>query len=535
MGTARVFRAVLANRDLRRVELAYVGFNASEYSVWIAMLVYAYSRGGATEASLVAVLQLTPAAIGAPFLALLADRYRPARVLAGGYLAQAAGMALTACAIFADAPVALVYAGAVIASTAVTVTRPAQAVVVPALARSVQELTATNVVSSWVESTGILVASALTGALLAVSGVDLVFGVMAAVGLGSALLVARVDGPEPAVPEGGEGARDEALAGFQALRTHAHLRLLVGLLMGEFLLIGAMDILFVVLALDVLSLDESWVGYLNAAFGAGGVIGGLAAITLVGRRYLAPPIAVGMVAWGAAFVVIAIWPSTLVAVLLLALGGAGRVLLDVGCRTLLQRTTPSEVLGRVFGVLEGLMMAGLAVGSLLIPPLVALGGSKAALIGTGLVLPDLRPAGGPVARAGRPPDEGSRRRDRAAALDAGVLSAARAGHRGRRAGAGADQAARRGGRHQGRRGRRPLLRDRGGRGGGDARRRAGRTPGAQCGIRRDRAARGRAAHRDGDDLQRGAPLRAREGPVRDGRHRACPRDPGSRGTGREAP
>ena len=387
MGTARVFRAVLANRDLRRVELAYVGFNASEYSVWIAMLVYAYSRGGATEASLVAVLQLTPAAIGAPFLALLADRYRPARVLAGGYLAQAAGMALTACAIFADAPVALVYAGAVIASTAVTVTRPAQAVVVPALARSVEELTATNVVSSWVESTGILVASALTGALLAVSGVDLVFGVMAAVGLGSALLVARVDGPEPAVPEGGAGARDEAMAGFQALRTHAHLRLLVGLLMGEFLLIGAMDILFVVLALDVLSLGDAWVGYLNAAFGAGGVIGGLAAITLVGRRYLAPPIAIGMVAWGAAFVVIAIWPSTLVAVLLLALGGAGRVLLDVGCRTLLQRTTPSEVLGRVFGVLEGLMMAGLAVGSLLIPPLVALGGSKAALIGTGLVLP----------------------------------------------------------------------------------------------------------------------------------------------------
>ena len=94
---------------------------------------------------------------------------------------------------------------------------------------------------------------------------------------------------------------------------------------------------------------QGWVGYLNAAFGAGGIIGGLAAVTLVGRRHLAPPIAIGVIVFGGAFVVIALWPSTIVAVLLLALSGAGRIVLDVGCRTLLQRTTPSEVLGRVFG------------------------------------------------------------------------------------------------------------------------------------------------------------------------------------------
>jgi MFS family permease len=386
--TTGVFGAVLRNRDLRRVELAFAGFNASEYSVWIALLVYAYDRGGTTEASLVAVLQLAPAAVCAPFLALLADRHRPVRVLAGGYLAQAAGMAVTAVAIAVDAPIELVYAGAVVAATTVTITRPAQAVIAPALARSPEELTATNVVSSWVEGGGVLVASAIAGVLLTVSGADAVFALMAAVALGSAVLVMGIHGPAPAAPEG-EGAGAGALAGFRALREHSHLRVLVGLLLGGFLLLGALDILFVVLAIDVLDLGDGWAGYLSAAFGAGSLIGGLAAITLVGRRYLVPPVAAGVMICGAAFVVIGLWPSAPAAVLLLALSGAGRTLFDVGCRTLLQRTTPAEVLGRVFGVLEGVMMAGLALGSLVVPALVGLGGSKAALVGTGLLLPAL--------------------------------------------------------------------------------------------------------------------------------------------------
>ena len=352
------------------------------------MLVFAYQRGGASEASFVAVLQLVPAAIGAPFLALLADRHRPARVLAAGYLVQAAGMGVTALAITADAPIALIYAGAVVASTAFTISRPAQAVIVPSLARSAEELTATNVVTSWVENGGVLVASLIGGVLLTLSGVASVFAVMAVVTFGSALLVVQVSGVKPVVPDG-SAVLDEALGGFRALLEHSHLRVLVGLLMGEFLLVGALDILFVLLAIDVLHIGQGWPAYFNAAFGAGGLVGSVAAMALVGRRYLAPPIAVGILLCGAAFVVIAIWPSTVVVVLLLALSGGGRALVDVACRTLLQRTTPAEVLGRVFGVLEGVMMAGLALGALVIPPLVALGGSTAALIGTGLLLPVL--------------------------------------------------------------------------------------------------------------------------------------------------
>ena len=157
-------------------------------------------------------------------------------------------------------------------ATAVTVTRPAQAALVPALARTPDELTATNVVSGWIESMSVLVAPALRRRAarrrLSGLGVRRDGGVVAAA---SALSSRRSHGPAPACDaRPALRRRSPASACSRASRRHG---LLVGLLGAQFVAIGALDVLYVVLAISVLDLGGSGAGYLNAAFGAGGVPG----------------------------------------------------------------------------------------------------------------------------------------------------------------------------------------------------------------------------------------------------------------------
>jgi hypothetical protein len=107
---------------------------------------------------------------------------------------------------------------------------------------------------------------------------------------------------------------------------------------------------------------------------------------LVGRRLGLPILGAALLLSGA-LAVVAFGLGLAATVALLIVVGTSRALLDVASRTLMQRSVPSQLLGQVFGLLEGLTMAGIAAGALLVPALVHLGGSRLALLGVAAVLP----------------------------------------------------------------------------------------------------------------------------------------------------
>lgn len=387
-GSLRGVRAVAANRGLRRVVVAYAGFNVGEWATWIAILVYAFERGGAAEAGLVAFAQLVPATIVGPLAAGLGDRFPRERVLLLSYVAQAGTMAATAAALLAGAPGPIVYGLAAATTTSVTLTRPAHGSILPSLAMTPAELTAANVVSGTVQNLSILAAPLLAGFLYEAAGPGAVFALTAA-GCGlSALLVAGVRTlPATVGPVVVEPVLASIGGGLAALRRLPGPRTVVALLAAGSVIEGGLDILIVVLALDVLLIGESGVGFLNAAVGAGGLVGAATGFALVGRRHLDNPFAIGLLVWGLPMALIGLLPLVGIAAVLLMVAGAGRSLMDIAGRTLLQRVSPDESLARVLGVLEGLHTGMIGIGSVMIPALIGLTGPRDALVVLGLWLP----------------------------------------------------------------------------------------------------------------------------------------------------
>ena len=389
-GTARVYAVATRNPSLRRVIAAYLLYIAAEYGVWIAVTLYAYDRGGPTTAGLVMIAQLIPAALVAPFGAVLGDRTARDRALRIGYLIQTAAYLAAGIALWFAPPI-VVYTTAVVFSCAATLTRPVHNAILPQLAETPEELTAANSMSGAAEGVGILVGPLLTSVLVVVDGTALPVAVFAGATFVAALLVRRlrlhdVDDArsEELVPDRMVQAATQGLRELRAEHGAAGLAVLAGV---QSVLLGMLDVFFAVLAIDVLARGEEAAGVLSAAVGAGGLVGAAATAVLVGRRRLAWPIELAAILTGAAIAAIAATTEYAPVLILLLIAGGARSFLDVAVRTLLQRSFRDEVLARVFGLQEGLSMLGLAIGAAAVPIFVSLLGARTAFLPAGALLP----------------------------------------------------------------------------------------------------------------------------------------------------
>jgi hypothetical protein len=179
--------------------------------------------------------------------------------------------------------------------------------------------------------------------------------------------------------EGGGGFADLAAA-VRAILSRPTTRALMAYPAGYAAIEGAMDLLVVILAVKILMIGAGAAGYLSAAFGAGGLVGATGAVMLLGRR-LARPLAAAALIGSVALALLALASTVTAAVALIGIVAAARSVQSVASQTLLQRSTPLDVMVCVFSLVEEIKDVGLMFGSLAVPLFVRLGGSDAAFIG----------------------------------------------------------------------------------------------------------------------------------------------------------
>jgi MFS family permease len=380
---------VLRSEQLCRVELAWGASIFAEWAGFVALGVFAYDAGGALAVGLAGLVRLLPAAVVAPFAAFVGDRFRRERFLVAISLSGFAALACSAAAFYIGQNEFVIFALASVFGLVSTLLRPALQALLPSLARTPEELVAANGATSTIEGLATLVGPLLAGVLVATAEPGAVFAVAATAMFAAGLLFAAVSVEGHALTafvSGTVSLRRELLAGFQTALGEPKSRVVVGLIAAQTFVRGCLNVLIVVTVFRVLHAGPGAVGYMTAAIGVGGLFGAFGAMALVGRR-LATPFGAALVLWGLPIALLAPRPYLAISLVLLAVVGFANSVEDVAGFTLLQRVVPDALLTRALGVVWGLAMGAVALGSITAPAVVRALGPRPALVVVGLILP----------------------------------------------------------------------------------------------------------------------------------------------------
>jgi hypothetical protein len=360
----------------------------TEWASMVAVLVYAFDRGGARATGLASLTLLAPQLVGAPVSAALTSTHPPQRVRLVGTAVEAVGYGLAAGAAAADQPVALVVLPAVLALGAVTTLRPTGAVLLPSLVRSTRELTQGNLWVGYADSLSALVGPLAAAGLLAAGGADAALAGCAAL-VALAFVLALGERPvrrlDPA--DGGAWRPGRALSGaLDTMRTRPWTIGVLGVITARSAIVGFLDVVLVVLAFEELDLGPGGPGLLSALVGGGALVSSLVATGIVRRTRLGPWLAIGLGLAGVLCLVLGLATELAVALVVLPVLGLTSYLIYVLGTMLLQRSADPRVLGSLFAMIELVGGVGLLLGSGLAQALIAVGDVDLALIGLAVVL-----------------------------------------------------------------------------------------------------------------------------------------------------
>jgi Cyclic nucleotide-binding domain len=384
---AALIADVFRNPNLRRAELSF-GLSVVAQTCWIAVfLVLLFEIAGPIGPGLFILIRQFIGALTAPGFAALAERWRRQHVLAAATMVRAAAGLLAVPIVTHHLPVIALYGIAALEGAAASAPNAIQAALLPWLAETPAQLVAANALSSMFEIGAILVGGGIDAVLLKIgSPADVLVTVTVLFGLAVVLLVA-IRGVDTGVNSQSDWSfRSNFVAGMRYLRRTPDPRAVVLVLAIPTLLAGMAQTLSTSVAIRLLHLGQAGTPLLIAVVGAGGLVGGIASISLVAGRGLARYITFGILLVVIGGLAVAALPIVGVAVAALFLMGIGVAYQTVSGHTLLQRIVPSVDLGPTVGV-TGLMAVGtVGIGAIVASGLVWLIGIRWALLAMGVVL-----------------------------------------------------------------------------------------------------------------------------------------------------
>ena len=380
----------------RNVRLLISGMGLSQIGDWlynVALIVFVLERtGSGAWVAAAGIVRLLPYVVFGTIGGLIADRWPRRRTMIQSDLIRAAVMfALAAVAAGDGTPsAAIVLAG--IATTFSVAYSPCVNAAIPRIVGE-DDLSIVNTLSATATNLSYALGPALGGVLLILGSPTAAFAVNGVTFLISAGLTfaIRADlGPErPAnvpVTAAVAGPSPDVFEGLRALTSSAFVIALVVTQVATNVLYGMETVLYALTSTQRLGMGVEGLGFLYAAIGAGGIAAAGLAHRLSRRSEAALVLAVAAVLCGLPMATIALVSEPSIALAVLLVEGAAMIVVDVLVVTSLQRLLGAEVLGRAFGTLDALIVAGILLGSVLAPILVTTVGLQAALLIGGAIM-----------------------------------------------------------------------------------------------------------------------------------------------------
>jgi MFS family permease len=351
----------------------------------VAILVVVYTESGSPVLlGVIGAARILPYVLLSVPAGIAADRFDRRLVLLVTDVARGILMLALAAAVVAGAPAVVVVVLSILAACFSTFFNPAIASLLPTLVDE-RDLGPANGAWATLDNVAFIIGPALAGLLIAQGGLALAFLINAATFAVVAVVLWRLP-----VPPRGEPAPDAT--GVTPEEPRAGWRGLLGLMGGPLVVdaaasfvMGGVNVLTVLIAVDVLRVGEEGTGFLQAATGVGGVVAGIAGGALLARRLQLPLLIGGMVA-GVGLVWLALSGSLLMAMIGIGVAVGGLLLLDIVNTTLIQRLVPDEQRGRAMGLLQTSSAIVYSLGSLLLPIGADLLGVPAVLTGSAVLV-----------------------------------------------------------------------------------------------------------------------------------------------------